>query len=128
MSCKGLHCPGCGDGGGAGLAVLAVVAVILGLVLHAIWHTLVEVVEIIALILLSGLGLAAAGGLVYAGLRIRASVRARRPRAVIPARAEAVQPGRQLGPAIEAPRPQAARWPLAGQWADINPRTDRRSS
>jgi hypothetical protein len=43
----GLHCPGCGDGGG--LAALAVVVLaVIGAVLHAIWHTLVEVAEIAA--------------------------------------------------------------------------------
>lgn len=69
--CGGLHCPGCGDGGGlAALAVVIVLAVI-GAVLHAIWHTLVEVAEIAAWTVAGFAVLAAAGGIGYRVTRAR---------------------------------------------------------
>lgn len=136
MSCKGLHCPGCGDGGGGLVVVLIVLAVIAAAGYH-VRHGIETGLEIVMWSIVGGVALALAGGLVYAGLRIRASVRARQSRTVIPARAEVVQlsnpsvksspPGGQLltgefdsAPAIEAPRPRAASWPLPGQWDEIS--------
>ena len=129
MSCKGLHCPGCGDGGG-GLAVVGLIALaVVAAVVYHFRHIIELVLEVIFWTIVGGLAVTAAGGLVYAGLRIRASVRARQPRAVIPARAEVVRLGveRTGVPAIEAPRPRAASWPLPGQWDEIKPRTERSS-
>ena len=52
-----------GRGGGDGLVALAVVLVAAAAVLHAIWHTLVEVAEIAALTVVSVAGLAAVAGI-----------------------------------------------------------------
>jgi hypothetical protein len=104
-----------GSSGGGGLAVALIALAIVGAVLHAIWHTLVEVVEIVALVLVSAAGLAVAAGGVYAAMRIRARVIESRPRPVIQARAEVVQLG--VTPerdAIEAPRQRVDGWPLPG--------------
>jgi hypothetical protein len=124
MSCKGLHCDGCGGGGG-----LAVVLVVLAVIASAAWHVRHGIetgLEIVMWSIVGAAGLAVAGGLVYAGLRIRASVRARQPRTVIPARAEIVRLGVEPErSAIEASRPRAASWPLPGQWDEINPSTER---
>jgi hypothetical protein len=124
--CPGLHCPGCGDGGG-GLAVVLVVLAVIAAAGYHVRHGIETGLEIVMWSIVGAAGLAVAGGLVYAGLRIRASVRARQPRTVIPARAEIVQLRAELfdPPAIEAPRPRAASWPLPGQWDEINPSTER---
>ena len=137
MGCKGLHCEGCGGGGGglAAVAVLVVLAVI-GAAVHAIWHQLVEAVEIIGVILLSGCGLALAAGGVYAAVRIRARVLEARARRTVPARARVIQLGAEppividstTGNAIDAPRQRAAGWPLRGRWQEIKPSTDMRTS
>jgi len=121
--CPGLHCPGCGDGGG-GLAALIVVLVVIGAVIHAIWHTLVEVAEIAAWTVLGAAGLAAIAGLVYAAVRVRASVTTSRPGRVIPA--EVIRLGTPARDAIDPPR--AASWPLPGTWEEIKPDTDRSTS
>lgn len=122
--CSGLHCPGCGDGGG-GLVVVLVVLAVAGAIIHAIWHTLVEVAEITAFTVLGIAGLAALAGLGYAVMRVRASIARPRqqaaPKAVIIASTITRQP-----PAI-AP-PQRASWPLPGTWEEIRPDTDRRTS
>ena len=89
MKCSGLHCPGCGDSGGG----LLVALVVIGAVIHAIWHALVEAAEIAALTLLSAAGLAAVAGLVYTAVRIRARAVASRERQTIPARAEVIRLG-----------------------------------
>lgn len=135
MSCKGLHCDGCGGGGG-----LAVVLVVLAVIAAAAWHVRHGIetgLEIVMWSIVGAVALGLAGGLVYAGLRIRASVRARQPRTVIPARVVQLgaEPARHLevgatptgSPAIEAPRPRVASWPLPGQWDEINPSTERSS-
>ena len=135
MGCKGLHCDGCGDGGGGALIAVLVVLAIIGAVVHAIWHQLVEAVEIVALVLVSGCGLAVAAGGVYAAVRIRARVLELRARHTVPAPARVVRLGEPpividstTGQAIEAPRQRTAGWPLPGRWQEINPSNDRRTS
>jgi hypothetical protein len=113
-----------GSSGGGGLVVVLVVLAVVGAVLHAIWHTLVEVVEIVALVLVSAAGLAVAAGAVYAGVRIRARVLEARDRRTVPARAQVIRLGAEPErPAVEAPRQRPAAWPLSS-WEEI--RTDRR--
>jgi hypothetical protein len=63
MSGYGFHWTQCRGGGGGGLVALAVVLVAAAAVLHAIWHTLVEVAEIAALTVVSVAGLAAVAGI-----------------------------------------------------------------
>ena len=125
--CPGLHCPGCGDGGGGLIAVLVALAVLVA-VLHAIWHTLVEAAEIAALTVLSFAGLTAIAGLGYAALRIRARVASSRGKQLIPARAEVIQLGPPGRDAIEAPPPRPDSWPLPGHWEEIKADTDKRTS
>lgn len=119
MGCKGLHCEGCGGGhgGGGGLIALVTVLAITGAVLHAIWHTIVEVADIAALVVVSATGAAALGGGAYAVSRIRARIleqRARRPAAV---RAEVIPLGTDAAPETDRP----ALEPPAGQFRlDMN--------
>jgi hypothetical protein len=76
MSCKGLHCPGCGHGGG-GLAALVVLAVIIIAaiarpVAHAagaVGHAVLEALEITGIVLVSTAGLAVLGGMAYGAHR-----------------------------------------------------------
>ena len=118
--CPGLHCPGC-DSGGGGLIALVVVLAVIGAVIHAIWHTIVEVAEIVALTVLSITGLAAVAGIGYVALRIQASLARSRaqtgPKAVIVS--EVTHDSINVGhpPAI-APPPRTS-WPLAGQSEEI---------
>ena len=117
--CPGLHCPGC-DRGGGGLIALVVVLAVIGAVIHAIWHTIVEVAEIVALTVLSITGLAAVAGVGYVALRIRASIARSRaqtgPKTVIVS--EVTHDSINVGhpPAIAPPRTS---WPLAGQSEEI---------
>jgi hypothetical protein len=93
MKCEGLHCPGCGDHGGGELVALVVIVAIIGAVVHAIWHTIIEAAEIVALVLVSAAGLGLAAGGIYLAVRIRArqlEARARRP---VPARAQVIRLG-----------------------------------
>ena len=119
--CPGLHCPGCDSGGGGGLIALVVVLAVIGAVIHAIWHTIVEVAEIVALTVLSITGLAAVAGIGYVALRIRASIGRPQaqtgPKAVIVS--EVTHDSIHVGhpPAI-APPPRTS-WPLAGQSEEI---------
>jgi len=123
--CPGLHCPDCGDGGGGALIAVLVALAVAGAIIRAIWHVLVEAAEIAALVVVSAAGLAAAAGLGYAALRVRASIVSSRreaaPKAVIISSIDRSQP-----PAIEPPR--RASWPLPGIWEEIKPDTDRRTS
>ena len=117
--CPGLHCPGCDSGGG--LIALVVVLGVIGAVIHAIWHTIVEVAEIVALTVLSITGLAAVAGIGYVTLRIRASIARSRaqtgPKAVIVS--EVTHDSIHVGhpPAI-APPPRTSR-SLPGQSEEI---------
>lgn len=103
MSCRGLHCSGCGRGG-AGLAG-AVVLIVIG---AACWHVLTAPstaraigtgLAVAAVIVGSLLGLAVLAAIVAAGLAIRRSVRSRAERAAMTYRAEPVAgPGREYPP------------------------------
>jgi biotin transporter BioY len=121
--CPGLHCPGCDNGGG--LIALLVLAVT-GAVIHAIWHAIVEVAEIVALTVLSITGLAAVAGIGYVVLRIRARMTRSRaqtgPKAVIVGEVTHGRINAGHPPAI-APSPRTS-WPLPGQWEQIRHRND----
>ena len=96
--CSGLHCPGCGDGDGFRLIALVVALVLIGAIIHAIWHTLVEAAEIAALTVLSVAALAVAGGIALLVYRSRSD----RPRRPIALRA-VVQPPPVPRPQLEEP-------------------------
>jgi hypothetical protein len=136
--CSGLHCGGCGQhggGGGARVIALVVAAVVAAAVLRAVWAALVGVLEIAAYVVLSLAAAAVTAGAVYAAVRIRAAVLARRDRRISPqvrAVITDVKAGRPVAvpdpvvrPALEAPRPQAGGWPLPGQWEQLRPRIGR---
>lgn len=118
--CPGLHCPGC-DSSGGGLIALVVVLAVIGAVIHAIWHTIVEVAEIIALTVLSLTGLAAVAGIGYVALGIRASIARSRaqtgPEAVITGEVIHDSINVDHPPAI-APPPRTS-WLLTGQRQEI---------
>lgn len=101
MRCKGIHCDGCGHGGGIGVTaiVIIVIAVIIGAAHRAVGqaasdvgHVLLIAAEVIAGIAASAL----AGALAYAGYR---AVRAVRSSAWYQARVEA----RRAVPASSGP-------------------------
>lgn len=99
--CKGLHCPGCGDGGGAGIIAL-VVLVVIGATVHAVWHTIVEVAEIAAWTVVGLAGLAAAAGIAW-GVRRILQEAPRRP--VSPGPVSQIPPGTR--PRLEGSHNQA---------------------
>jgi hypothetical protein len=115
--CPGLHCPGCGDGDGLGLIALVVALAVIGAIIHAIWRTLVEAVEIAALTVLGAAALAAIAGIAVLVHRARQN-RPRRPVAARPVYRIPPEPGPQLSdpykPAIEP-----ARLLTPGQFAAI---------
>ena len=126
MGCKGLHCDGCGHGGGPAAAVVALV-VIVALALHKAWPAIVAALEIAAWTLASVCGAALA--ITVTVLAVRAARRrARRalyrPAPVIPAL-------HLVAGHIETPaqRPAITRrpatWPLAGWWEEIGARPER---
>jgi hypothetical protein len=132
--CKGLHCPGCGDGEGGVLVVVLVVLAVAAAIIRAIWHTLVELAEITAAVVAGICGVAAVAGLVYLALRVREVVRARQHRPIAvrlmssatevpPTTLRASQPRTA---AIEPPK--STSWPLPGQWEEIPTDTDRSTS
>jgi len=121
--CKGLHCAGCGHGGGPAAAVVALV-VMVALALRKAWPAIVSGLEIAAWTVAAVAGTA----LVITGtaLAVRAVRRHRarravayRPGVVIPA---ARVTGHPIGPAAGRPalgqprRPEPGRWPLPGRW------------
>lgn len=127
MGCKGLHCDGCGHGGGPAAAVIALV-VIVALALHKAWPAIVAALEIAAWTLASVCGAALAITGTVLAVRMVRRRRARRalyrPAPVIPAVrlvAEHINPPAQR-PAIT--RHQGA-LPLAGWWEEIGARPER---
>jgi hypothetical protein len=126
MNCKGIHCQGCGHGGGAAGAVIAL-AVIVALALRKAWPAIVSAVEITAWTVtgVAGAVLLVTGGVLAA--RVVRRHRARRaswrsPVTTIAAQGrEAVPPA--MHPAIDPPHPAGGRaWPLPGCWEEIRPR------
>ena len=128
MGCKGLHCDGCGHGGGPAAAVIALV-VIVALALHKAWPAIVSVLEIAAwtLVAVTGAALAVTGGVLAVRMirrhRARRAVAYRSARVIPAVRlvAEHIEPTMQR-PAIGQPGQHPAAWPLAGRWEEIRPR------
>ena len=126
MRCHGLHCEGCGHGGGAAGAVIALL-VIIALALRKAWPAIVSAVEIAAWTVagLSGAALVVtAGVLTTKALRRRSARRALvyrpgQPFVVVLDEAQAWfahqvpaagRPGHgEIGPPSDAPR-----WPVTG--------------
>ncbi len=132
MNCKGMHCQGCGPGGGAAGGAGAVIAlvVIVVLALRKAWPAIVSAVEIAAWTVagLAGTAIAVTGG----ALTVRALRRRARRRAAAGRRAPLVVDVMRLypplppagPPALGPPRPAGGRaWPLPGWWEEIRPQT-----
>jgi hypothetical protein len=123
MGCKGLHCDGCGHGGGPAAAVIALV-VIVALALHKAWPAIVAALEIAAWTLVSVCGAALVITVTVLAVRMARRHRARRalyqPGPVVPAI-------RLVAEHVETPaqRPAITRrpavWPLPGRWEEIRP-------
>lgn len=107
-NCGGLHCDGCGHGGGpAGLAAcVALILLIIVGVGRAVWrgvsHGAVAAAEVVAVVAVSGAGLVAVGGLAVLGVRVRRRMLARQ--SPMPYTVTA-RPGRQVP---DGPRPGLA--------------------
>jgi hypothetical protein len=128
MNCNGMHCQGCGHGGGAAGGAGAVIAllVIIALALRKAWPAIISAVEITAWTVA---GLAGAAIVITGGVL---AVRAARRRAGAGRRAPVVIEGTRLypplppagRPALGPPRPAGGRaWPPPGTWDEIRPRT-----
>ena len=127
MNCKGMHCQGCGHGGGAAGGAGAVIAllVIIALALRKAWPAIISAVEITAWTVA---GLAGAAIVITSGAL---AVRAARRRAAAGRRAPVVIEGTRLYPplppaalpALGPPRPAGGRaWPLPGTRDEIRAR------
>jgi hypothetical protein len=129
-ACKGLHCPGCGDGGGAGAIIAAIIVIVLIGSAHAVARAAVsfmhgvEVFMIAAGIILGSSAALVLGG--YFGLRSISRARARaRARSSIPGSEPVkvtaiIRPGRPaagLPPAAhgQAPSLPAPVWRARGE-------------
>ena len=124
MGCKGLHCDGCGHGGGPSAAVIALV-VIVALALHKAWPAIVTGLEIAAWTLASVCGAALAITVTVLAVPAARRHRARRAALYRPGRLSppfAWWPSTSIRPlsARRSPAPRPA-WPLAGWWEEISP-------
>lgn len=123
MSCKGLHCGGCGKGGGGAVPIGLIVLVVIGAwVCSAVapavgeaFHVLAVVLEVVLITIASAAGLGVLAGLTWAGIRIHRRYAARAAAAdhralsqPVRVTAEVVRPEPQ---AIEAPKPKPAGLP-----------------
>ena len=72
MSCKGIHCPGCGDGGGVLVAIVAIV-IIGAIVARPVEHAVGELVHVV----LIGAAIAAAVSIAAAGAWLAVLLRRR---------------------------------------------------
>jgi hypothetical protein len=119
------------EGGPAqwGATVALIVFVVLAAAGHkeigAMLHVVLTVVEI-AVFSVAGFAVLAAAVVIIRARR-RAAWRARARRA--PVHVSRIRLSALAGddrPALDAPRPRAARWPLPGQWREITPGNDHR--
>lgn len=125
-TCPGLHCDGCGPGGGSGIgfAVLVVLAVVLGAsAVRSVMPYVRFALEVAEYTLFTAAGITVAAAAVYAGYRVRRARSVRRPRrvpytvtvtGVTPAR-PAEDTVRPAPAPIEATRIFPAGWPPPGQ-------------
>lgn len=122
-SCKGLHCPGCGDGGGwvalvlivAGAAIAVKVGKAVSRAVGEAFHVLAVVLEVVLISIASAAGLGVLAGLTWAGIRIHRRYAVRVAAAdhrslgqPVRVTAEVVRAEPQ---AIEAPKPKPAGLP-----------------
>lgn len=118
MRCKGVHCAGCGHGGGAGLAVIVALIVIAAIAKLAA-RAAVDVVHVLAVALeVTAITVAAAAALGVACLLVRAGIKLWRWRAAraaagdvkagIPGHPVTV-PGRGASARSQGHRPASAR-------------------
>ena len=132
MGCKGLHCDGCGHGGGPAAAVIALL-VIVAVAARKAWPEIVHTVEIAAWTVagVTGAAILVTGGVLTAKVvrrcRARRAVRQATYHAtVIPAVRLIERPTveRPAGrPALgQPPQLRPGAWPLPGWWEDIRPR------
>lgn len=139
MRCNGLHCEGCGHGGGAAGAVIALL-VIIALALRKTWPAIVSAVEIAAWTVA---GVSGAAVVITAGVLTAKAVRRRRARRALVYRpgqpfvvvADETQTwfahqvpaaGRPASGEIEPPFTPSPRWPVTGWRPDgreLRPRT-----
>ena len=131
MGCKGLHCEGCGHGGGPAAAVIALL-VIVAVAARKVWPDIVHGLEITAWTVAAVTGAAILITGTVLTVRTARRVRARRALRQATCRATVIPAARLTGrPAIEAPagRPALSQppqhrpgaWPLPGRWEDIRP-------
>lgn len=127
-NCSGLHCPGCGDSGGAGIIAGLVVLAVIVASARAIGRAISEVVTILAITVASIAGIALTGGTVAAVVMLRRRS-ARRALATRNVPAELPRLTARIVVPRSARRPElpAARGPgesLAGYWErmDAEPR------
>ena len=132
MGCRGLHCDGCGHGGGPAAAVLALL-VIVAVAAREVWPKVVHAVEIAAWAVagITGAAIVITGAVLT--VRVARRVRARRELRQVTYHATVIPPVRLTGlPAIDrperpalgqAPRHRPGAWPLAGRWENIRPGT-----
>jgi len=131
MRCTGLHCDGCGHGGGPAAAVIALL-VIIALALRKAWPEIVHAVEITAWTVAAVTGAAILITGTVLTVRTVRRVRARRALRQIAYHAQVIPAARLIEhPTIDRPagplalglppqhRPGA--WPLPGRWEDIRP-------
>ena len=132
MGCKGLHCDGCGHGGGPAAAVIALL-VIVAVAARKLWPDIVHGLEITAWTVAAVTGTAILITGTVLTVRTVRRVRARRALRQAAYRAAPVIPATRLieHPTIEPPagrpalgqpaqhRPGA--WPLPGRREDIRP-------
>jgi len=71
VGCKGLHCPGCGQGGGGPAALLVVLGVVLvAAIARPVVHAAEVVLEVTLITVSSVAGLAVLGGAAYGAARL----------------------------------------------------------
>jgi hypothetical protein len=109
VSCKGLHCPGCGDGGGGVVLALIVVLLVAVAIARPIEHAVDDVLHVLIIAACCLAGTAVAAGAAYAAVRLyrRHHRTPEHAPAVLapPVRPEAV-PARTAPRAIAAPQPE----------------------
>jgi hypothetical protein len=127
MRCNGLHCEGCGHGGGAAGAVIALL-VIIALALRKSWPAIVSAVEIAAWTVA---GVTGAAIVITAGVLTTRAVRRRRARRALVYRhgqpfvvfvdeaqtwfaQQVPAAGRPASGEIEPPFTPSPRWPVTG--------------
>jgi hypothetical protein len=77
MNCRGLHCEGCGSGGGPALGgvITLIVLAVLAANAKAIGHAAGEAVRVLVLVTIAGGSIALAAGAVIIALAIRSRLR-----------------------------------------------------